>query len=55
MTKEELEDKHQRLDDAVTRLEKLRETDRSEDGKMKLKDLKKQKLLVKDKLNNIRE
>ena len=45
-----LEEQHKRLDNAVAELEKLRETDRTEDTKFKITDLKKKKLSIKDEI-----
>ena len=45
-----LEEQHKRLDNAVAELEKLRETDRTEDMKFKITDLKKKKLSIKDEI-----
>lgn len=55
MDKNQLEERHDRLSQAVDELERIRLTDRSDETKMKLKDLKKKKLFIKDQLNNIRD
>ncbi len=46
----ELESKHKALDEQIEKLEHEREHDRSAKSKIKIQELKKEKLLIKDKL-----
>ncbi len=50
---ERLETKHNRLNIAVDEAEKRREIDRSEAGKIKLLELKKKRLQVKDDIEEL--
>lgn len=48
-----LKEQHTHVDDQIAVLEKIREHDRSSESKSKITDLKKEKLLLKDKLKDL--
>jgi uncharacterized protein YdcH (DUF465 family) len=50
----ELQEKHKQLDRLTTDLEKGRANDRTTGGKYDLVELKKEKLAIKDKINQLR-
>lgn len=53
-SKEYLESKHTKLAEQIDKLEEQRELDRSGDTKIKIQSLKKEKLLIKDKLEALK-